>query len=164
MDKAVAVLGSRFACRSKCVCSHNINISTCPPILGDTMDNDAAVLASRLFAAATVSAAKPSRTQPFSLRQMCPQPIFTCPPALGGVDSAGLLSLQGTARSEHIKNLACARDGGTWGEDSKTLPIDSSANHERDLAWDLHARRPGSPLIRCCFQAGFGRKFRLSPS
>ena len=103
MDKAVAVLGSRFACRSKCVCSHNINISTCPPILGDTMDNDAAVLASRLFAAATVSAAKPSRTQPFSQRQMCPQPIFTCPPALGGVDSAGLLSLQGTARSEHIK-------------------------------------------------------------
>ncbi|OLP98468.1 hypothetical protein AK812_SmicGene19092 [Symbiodinium microadriaticum] len=44
-----------------------------------------------------------NRTQPFSQRQMCPQPIFTCPPALGGVDSAGLLSLQGTARSEHIK-------------------------------------------------------------
>ena len=69
-----------------------------------------------------------------SLQQMCPQQnhlglsrsrrskcvrsqiinISTCPPALSGMmDSAGLLSLQRTVRSENIKNLTRSRDEGT---------------------------------------------------
>ena len=40
--------------------------------------------------------------------------ISTCPPALSGMmDSAGLLSLQRTVRSENIKNLTRSRDEGT---------------------------------------------------
>ena len=56
------------------------------------------------------------------------------------MDSAGLLSLQRTVRSENIKISPVHVMKAPAAVGMKTLPIECSADDaERDLAWDLHA-------------------------